>query len=89
MPRKSISDVLTERHGGTWSYLFPRPSETTWVCNEDSRVVQKKITCVCWKIANQGPCNCEPDFFMYSGDTETKINLDDPRVYRLNGTATK
>ena len=87
MPRKSVSDVLTERYGGKWK--FQKQRDRTWVC-EDGRVVKKDLNCICWMFSPKPErCPCPPIFRMTDGDETFAIDLNDPRIYKLNGASTK
>lgn len=81
MPRKSIADVLTERHGGVWVYI---PNDH-WECDDGIRTVTRRPkTCSCWKFGISD-CNCYPSYVMFDGDTSFEVDIKDPRVYKLNG----
>ena len=86
MPRKSIADVLTERHGGKWT--FDRHTSRSWNC-DDGRVVTRSVNCRCWVFADQiDKCRCPVVYTMTDGEVSIEVNVDDPCVYRLNGKNT-
>lgn len=87
MPRKSVSDVLTERHGGKWT--FDRKTSDRWH-DLDGRVVVREKKCMCWAIPDRkGPCRCPVSYVMHDQDGNKEVvDLSDPRIYRLNGAST-
>lgn len=85
MPRKSIADVLTERHGGKWT--FDTKTSDRWH-SDDGRTVYRRKKCVCWTFGNKGRCRCKPFYVLSDGENEKVIDVNDPRVYRLNGKST-
>ena len=86
MPRKSIADVLTERHGGKWT--FNRNTSDRWH-SDDDRTVYRRVDCKCWMFGNTGKCTCKPYYVLSDGKSEQTIDVNDPCVYRLNGLRTK
>lgn len=82
MARKSRLTVIKEKFGGKWEY----DKKDGWNCT-DGRRIYKEFSCNCWLWGLK--CECEPKYILVDRSGNKEVNLDDPKIYRLNGINTK